>query len=337
MSRWLSRTEELPPGTMLHGRYEIRYVVGSGGMGIVYRTWDTVQGTDTAVKELYPETCCKRGIDGKSVELFSKNAILQYQDWKKHFLLEADTMSGFSDCPNLLASTDFFEENNTYYYVAEILDGMALNAYLDSREKPLAQEEASHIAVNVMDALAYLHKRRLIHRDICCNNIYLMTSGTIKVIDYGAMVDMDGQDRPSIILRPGYAPPEQYTSNSELGSWTDVYAAGAVLYEMVTKSKVYESVKRLEEDMLVPPVMANSQLTVQFSNIIMKALSLDSRKRFQTAEEFKESLERSVEKKNEEVFDKQAGKRKVKRVICLLVGLVGLVLGCIVGLVLVNG
>lgn len=104
MSRWLSRTEELPPGTMLHGRYEIRYVVGSGGMGIVYRTWDTVQGTDTAVKELYPETCCKRGIDGKNVELFSKNAILQYQDWKKHFLLEADTMSGFSDCPNLLAS-----------------------------------------------------------------------------------------------------------------------------------------------------------------------------------------------------------------------------------------
>ncbi len=337
MSRWLSGTEELPPGTMLHGRYEIRGVVGSGGMGIVYHTWDTVKRADTAVKELYPGSCCKRGIDGKSVELFSKNATLQYQDFRIHFLQEATAMTGFSSCPNLLVSTDFFEENNTCYYVTELLDGMTLEEYLGSREKPLAQEEASHIAVNVMDALAYLHKRRLVHRDICCNNIYLMTSGTIKVIDYGAMVDVDGQDETSMILRPGNAPPEQYKKNGELGPWTDVYAVGAVLYEMVTKSKVYESVERLEEDILVPPVVVNHQITVHFSKVVMKALSLDWRKRYQTAEEFKKSLKSSVDRKNEEVFDKQAGKRKIKRVICLLVGLVGLILGCIAGLVLVNG
>ena len=190
MSGWLSGTEELPPGTMLHGRYEIRGVVGSGGMGIVYRTWDTVKRADTAVKELYPGSCCKRGIDGKSVELFSKNATLQYQDFRIHFLQEATAMTGFSGCPNLLVSTDFFEENNTCYYVTELLDGMTLEEYLGSRE---------------------------------------------------------------------------------------------------------------------------------------------------TAEEFKESLERSVDRKNEEVLDKQAGKRKIRRAIWLLACLVGLILGCIAGLMLVNG
>lgn len=327
--------QALVPGTLLNHRYQVKSLLGRGGMGFVYSAYDQKTDTDIAIKELFPSACCQRIPGQKSAVLYSKNAVLQYQDYKNYFIQEAKIMAKLNGCPNLVSLKDLFEENDTCYYTMELLKGKTLSQLLRSQQLLLLETDAVYIAKGVLNALTCLHQNGIIHRDICCQNIFITDTGVVKVIDFGASALISEQKSLSIILRPSYAPPEQYQSKGILGPWVDVYALGAVLYQIVTGRKVTESVDRVRKDDLVPPNQINNKLSGNFSSIIMKALELEPRKRFQTAEEFRKSLE--FGNVRESVSDQACISSKIKKYVFAIAGLVLLIAGCIVTLFAING
>lgn len=277
----------LSDGTVLDHRYEIKRVVGRGGAGIVYCAYDKIEKTEIAIKELFPLNCCQRDQNQKDVFPSSKNAARQYQYYKDCFEKEVTLMSHYAgDCPNLLKIKKSFKENNTYYYVMEMLSGVTLSEFLRSSDDFLSEKVIINISLEVLNGLSFLHQKGYIHRDICCDNIFLTNEGGVKIIDYGSMSNIGRSEIGTVILRQDYAPPEQYHSQNICGPWTDIYSLGAVMYKSVTKRKVPQVARRLEMDALIPPIKINKQLSPQFSAAIMKALSLCAEDRFQTADEF---------------------------------------------------
>lgn len=320
----------LKAGTILNHRYEIKLQIGSGGMGYTYSAYDKYTGTEVAVKEMFPHTCCYRADNGIDVAVYSRNAKMQYEDCRNSFKQEVKCMSIFTGCPELLSTLDDFEENGTCYYIMELLHGMTMKERLIQCQIPIAETEIKTIAIKTLNALSYLHKKGIIHRDIACDNIFLTNAGNIRILDYGSAAKAGRTENLSIILKPGYAPPEQYRAEGELGPWTDIYALGAVMYRAVTGKMVIDALTRIQKDDLVPPIYLNGLISSELNHVIMKALALDPKKRFQTAEEFRSWLE------NGGLKEEPAGERGLKKYICLAIGILFVIGGCIAGLIFLN-
>lgn len=305
----------LIPGTVLAKRYIIGQAVGSGGFGIVYKAWDSKLETAVAVKEFYISRLVTRAEDLKSVNVSRKSSDeVSYR--KERFLAEARNMAKFGKHRSITNVFEYFEENNTAYIVMELLEGLTLNDYLkqESAGGKVSVDFAVMVASEVAKALRSMHSKNIIHRDIAPDNIFLCKGKGIKVkvMDVGAAKLADTTDDViDIILKPGYSPPEQYEKDEDIGPWTDIYALGATMYRMLTGEKPVESTNR-KYDELVPPVELNSQIPERISNIIMRAMAVESHLRFQTVDEFLEVL--NSDKKVDPV-KKVVSKRKVKRVL----------------------
>ena len=314
----MAHMDVLVSGILLHHRYKIKEILGRGGTGIVYSAYDMVQNMEVAVKELFPYGCCVRDFDQKSICPSSHNANLQYQHFRENFIREAKLMSDFSKCPYIPALYDLFEENNTWYYAMELLKGITLRQYLRFCGYPLLEKDVFQIATKVLIILSYMHQKNIIHRDICTDNIFLTESGGALLIDLGSAISYTDTKSILLMIRKGYAPPEQYRADGFLGPWTDIYALGAVMYEALTQKKVPESVERQLEDKIIPPKLINRNITENMNSAILKALSLNEKKRFQTQEEFHEYLRTG-----------NNAMGRIMKYVCMLIWFVLLVCGCI--------
>ena len=157
------------------------------------------------------------------------------------FLAEARNMAMFNTHPNIVNVYEFFEENNTAYIAMEFLKGMSFKQYIAAQGGKIGWQTAVSVVLSVLDGLKEIHRAKIIHRDVSPDNIFLVPTDDgkdyrIKLIDFGAARFASGEEEKtlSIILKPGYAPPEQYRSKSRQGPWTDLYAVGAVLYRAIT-------------------------------------------------------------------------------------------------------
>ena len=144
----------------------------------------------------------------------------------------------------------------------------------------------------MLDALAVVHKAGMIHRDISPENIFICEDLTVKLIDFGAakQVYLDGEQTMSVVLKPGYAPPEQYAKKDKQGPWTDIYALGATLYFAATGEKPEESFGRVLEDTIKPVCEVNPEIPRAMSQVIMRAMSVKIEDRYQTVEAMREAL-----------------------------------------------
>lgn len=207
----------------------------------------------------------------------------------KRFLDEARNMAKFHNHPNIVNIFEYFEANNTAYIVMEFLDGINLNDFLKTNE--LDFDSCIEITQKICSALAEIHSQNIIHRDVSPDNIFLCMNGSVKLLDFGAArFSADEERNLTIILKPGFAPPEQYDSVNRQGPWTDVYALGATLYLMLTKIKPDESTSRKINDKLKSPVEIDPSISEQVSNTVMKAMALDHHFRFKSIKEFYEAL-----------------------------------------------
>lgn len=327
----------LHPGVILKNRYIIGTTVGFGGFGITYRAWDTSLDRKVAVKEFYPNGLVNRVPGEKELIIFTGNKANEFENNKKRFLDEARNMTKFSSHPNIVNAYEFFEENNTAYISMEFLEGDSFKGYLKEHGGRADINMAVGVCLSVLDALKEIHAAKIIHRDISPDNVFMIPIPEqpgrykIKLIDFGAarFSSVEEEKTRSIILKPGYAPVEQYRSKSKQGPFTDIYAVGAMLYRAITGQMPEESVNRAVEDFMLEPKIIVPDLPQYINDAIMRAMALNYELRFQTADQFKDALLNKVKVLG---VEEELKKRKTKRIL-RIAGMAAGVLCCAAGLI----
>ena len=291
----------LRKGTRLIGRYTIEKVLGQGGFGITYLGMDELHKKKVAIKEFFPQGIVTRNIeyeDTVTVTLVGEKE--NYDKGKERFLKEAQTMAMFSKDKGIVKALDFFEINNTAYIVMEYLEGVTLKQYLRENER-IDAEDLVELLVPLIEALDEIHSQGLIHRDISPDNIMVLPDGRIKLMDFGAARDYTefGEKSLSIVLKPGYAPPEQYQTHGVQGPWTDIYALCATMYKCITGENPPDAIDRLVDDHLKKISAFGITVSPQIEEAIIKGMSVAAKDRYQNVGDFCEDLyggyeERSV-------------------------------------------
>ncbi len=282
----------LPPGTVLQGKYLIGRVLGQGGFGITYLAWDLNLNLKLAIKEYMPLDLACRTAGQEEVNVYKKSLAESYKYGLDKYLEEAQTLARFNDNPNTVNVSDFFRANGTAYMVMNYIDGINLKEYLAKQKEPLHFEKALEIFMPVLDALKEVHKAGLLHRDISPDNILITKNGRVVLIDFGAARQAVG-DRGhtlSVIMKPGFSPEEQYHSRGKQGPWTDIYAVAASIYYTITGQAPPESLSRLSEDTMELPSALGFSIEPEHEAILLKAMSIKAKNRYQSIEEFQKAL-----------------------------------------------
>lgn len=307
----------LTPGTLIADRYEIGVSIGSGGFGITYKAWDKTLSKVVAVKEYYPAGMVNRVPGEKKLIIYSGSRQKECESGKVRFLEEARNMAKFNTHPNIINIYDFFEENNTAYIIMEFLDGVNYKEYIKEQGGRVSPDKALEVTRAVLSALSEVHKSGILHRDISPDNVFMCSDGHIKLIDFGAarFSAKDEDKTRSVILKPGFAPPEQYQTKSRQGPWTDIYAVGATLYRAITGNQPEESVNRAEEDLLTEPEKFCPEISHNLNNAILRSMALQYELRFQSAEEFLRALSGETAIRD---VGKELKKRKIRRFVSIV-------------------
>ncbi len=281
----------LLPGVILKGRFIVGTVIGVGGFGITYKAFDSILGMVVAAKEFYPTGLVNRAPGECQVGLLSGEKEGQYADRLKRFLMEAQSVARFGKANDIVNVFDYFEENGTAYMIMENIEGVLLKDYLD-RQGAVDPEAAMGIIMPIIEAVKKIHSQGIIHRDISPDNIFITNEKEIKVFDFGAAQLNDSKKGMTVepVIKVGYSPLEQYRDNSRQGFYTDVYAVGAILYQLLTGEKPIESTEREFKDELKSPKELGVQISPNMDRAVMEALSVRQELRFQGMQQFQDAL-----------------------------------------------
>ena len=281
----------LKPGTVLREKYMIGKALGEGGFGITYVGRDLTLDMKIAVKEYYPNGLSNRNNDYSNQVTMSKgNHGTDFEREMQRFLSEARILARFCNEPGVVGVRDFFRENGTAYIVMEYLDGITLKNYLKHKGTIPATSFAKMIDP-ILVALHDIHQQGLIHRDISPDNIMMLHgSGRLKLLDFGAAREMTGDKSLSVMLKPGYAPEEQYRSKGQQGAWTDVYAMCATIYKCITGITPDESIQRVFEDELKKPSELGIAIPAQYEQALMQGLQVKSNDRIQSMDVLRRAI-----------------------------------------------
>lgn len=282
----------ITPGKLLHERYEMGTVIGAGGFGITYHAWDTYQNIPVAIKEYYPVGTAQRADNTLSIRTCEQDKEKDYEKAIESFLNEGRSLMEFNNEPGIVHVHDFFEENNTAYIIMEYLEGNNLSEFLKQHDNYVPEDFALKVMMSLIRALEAIHSKGMIHRDISLDNIFVCKDSIIKLIDFGAAKSTAFASGKSIsvVVKPNYAPPEQFNSRGSLGPWSDIYALGATMYRLVTGTMPVEAISRLMGEELVPPVRLKNGVNPVLSDVIMKCMDLNIEKRYATVMDMKREL-----------------------------------------------
>ena len=328
---------ELHPEMELADRYIIGTVVGFGGFGVLYRAWDRKLEHMVAIKEYYPAGMVTRIPGQKEVILYTGKKNDEYKNGLTRFLDEARNTARFSSNPNIVNVFDFFEENGTAYMVMEFLEGVSLKEYISRAGGRLPWQQAVEIGLRIIDALKDVHGAKILHRDLSPDNVFMCDDGKIKLLDFGAarFTGLDDEKTRTIVLKMGFAPPEQYRSKSQQGPCTDIYALGATLYRAITGLTPDESVNRQdsinhnEGDTLKPMSQFVEGIPQYLDNAVLRAMALEPTLRFQNVQQMADALQN---KKSYADLAREIRRRKRRRAVGIAASLMILAAGAAAGL-----
>lgn len=261
----------LQPGTLLHNRYTIVEPLTHGGMGAIYRANDESLNVVVAVKE----------------NLFTTD------EYSRQFHREASILAALRHS-NLPRVTDHFViTGQGQYLVMDFIEGEDLRQRLQ-RAGAVPEEEVILMGVAICEAVAYLHNHEplILHRDIKPGNIKITPKGQVYLVDFGLARMVQAGQATTIgaqALTPGFAPPEQYGHGTDTRS--DIYALGATLYTALTDVTPEDGLSRaLGGTHLTPIRQRRPEITENTASVIEKAMAVDPKDRYQTADEFKLAL-----------------------------------------------
>jgi len=244
----------LEAGTRL-GEFEVTRTIGEGGFGIVYLAWDHSLDRKVALKEYMPTSLAYRA-GPTDIKPRSERHRETFEAGLKSFINEAKLLAQF-DHPSLLKVYRFWEANGTAYMVMPFLEGATVRDSVRAMPTPPGETWILGLLAPLFDALVMLHASQIYHRDIAPDNVLLMAdTGRPLLLDFGAARRVIGDMTQALtaILKPGYAPVEQYADMPGLkqGPWTDVYALAAVVHWIIMGKTPPPSVGRLFDDPYVP-------------------------------------------------------------------------------------
>ena len=261
-------------GKRLDGRYEIKELIGVGGMAYVYKAYDSIDDRTVAVKIL-------------------KDEFLANEEFTRRFKNESKAIAILSH-PNIVKVYDVSFGERLQYIVMEYIDGITLKEYID-QQKDIKWKEAVHFTVQILRALQHAHDKGIVHRDIKPQNIMLLADGTIKVTDFGiarfSRTDIRAtSNQAKAIGSVHYISPEQ--ARGEItDEKADIYSVGVMLYEMLTGRLPFEAdnavsvaIMQLQSEPKLPREI-NPQIPEGLEEITMKAMQKDPAKRYQSAAE----------------------------------------------------
>jgi len=254
-----------PNGVILKSRYKIQDCLGVGGVGVVYQ----VEDLETHLSFMIKEFAGKEGVND-----FLHSASCQL---KLHH-------------ESVIEAFEIFTQAECYFLVEEFIKGKTLDKIFDESSEPLLEPKVVEWAVEICDALEYLHNFNppIIHRDIKPTNILIAEDGRLKLTDFSIACRYRSRDA---IGTPNYAPPEQYRGEAEHRS--DLYALGATIYHLLTKTT--EFYEKLNDNYLypgpvLPPRQKNPQISPDVEEVILKAMQPEPEKRFASVMEMKQAL-----------------------------------------------
>jgi serine/threonine-protein kinase len=258
------------------GKYEIIEKLGQGGMGVVYKARDPIIQRIVAIKTI-------------SAQLDSNPEL------RTRFFREARSAGQLSHV-NIITIYDLGEENGRAYIAMEYLDGEDLKAKIAKRE-PLSLEAKLRIMIEVCDALAHAHERQVIHRDIKPGNIYITSTGQVKILDFGlAHVESSDITKSGQTLgTPNYMSPEQ-VQGTRATCQSDIFSTGTVFYELLTYHKPFEGdsyasiLHKILNEEPMPMQRIDSRIPHELSDVVRKALAKNPEKRYQNAGEMVRAL-----------------------------------------------
>ncbi len=268
-------------GQILGNRYELIEKIGGGGMALVYKAKCNLLNRFVAVKVLRPE--------------FTND-----EEFVKRFRIEAQSAASLSH-PNIVSIYDVGREENVHYIVMEYIDSLTLKEYIKNKTT-LEWKEAVNIAIQICSAIEHAHRKRIVHRDIKPHNILMTKEGIAKVTDFGiaravssSTITMVGSTIGSV----HYFSPEQ-ARGGFTDEKSDLYSIGIALYEMVTgrvpfdgETPVAVALKHLQVA-AEQPLSINKDVPKGVNDIIMKAIEKEQNKRYQSATEMLEDLNKAL-------------------------------------------
>ncbi len=258
-------------GKRLDGRYEIKQLIGIGGMANIYLSYDQVENRDVAIKILQDE-------------------YLSNDEFRRRFRNESKAIAVLNH-PNIVKIYDLSFGDNIQYIVMEHVDGITIKEYLEQKGK-LDWKEALHYISQILRALQHAHSKGIMHRDIKPQNVMLKQDGTIKVMDFGiACFASEGRATDDVTYGSvQYMSPEQARGDN-LDEKTDIYSVGVMLYEMLTgelpfdNAQPFEIVRMKMSSDPRSPREINPDIPVGLEEIILRAMQRNTSSRYQTVSE----------------------------------------------------
>jgi serine/threonine protein kinase len=305
----------LPDGLEIAG-YRIVKKIASGGFSIVYLAYDE-DGNAVAIKEYLPSSLALRQ-PGELVPAISAENLPVFRIGLKCFFEEGRALARISH-PNVVSVLNFFRANDTVYMVMAYESGRSLQDHIlrrrDKGERPLVSERFIRKMFNqVMNGLREVHTNKLLHLDLKPANIYLRLDGTPILLDFGAARQTLKADIAKLypMYTPGFAPPELYGKNGNLGPWTDIYSIGASMFACMVGAPPQPADQRQANDKMEDHFRKlENMYSRELIQVIRWCLRIDPLERPQSVFALQKALREPVpEKREEALLDKVSSKLK---------------------------
>lgn len=266
-------------GKKLDGRYEIRELIGVGGMANVYHCYDTIDDREVAIKIL-------------------KDEFLDNEDFIRRFKNESKAIAVLNH-PNIVRVYDVSFGDMIQYIVMEYIDGITLKEYIEMQQV-LDWKETLHLTTQILKALQHAHENGIVHRDIKPQNIMLLQDGTIKVTDFGIARFSSNATRTMTEQAIGsvhYIAPEQARGDKTDGK-TDIYSVGVMMYEMLTGKLPFDGDSAVSVALMQlqttaqRPRQVNPDIPSGLEEITIKAMQKTPESRYHSAVEMLSDIER---------------------------------------------
>ena len=276
-------TNKLPEGLLLNKTYSVGACLGEGGFGITYLGFDVNLEKKVAIKEFFLSGYCDRAVG--TYEVVPKDGVKgqTFYREKARFVEEARILAKIDEHPGIVKVLTYFEENGTAYIIMEFIEGRSLKSYIIERGGWLPVTETLELMEPIIKALAAVHDKGIVHRDISPDNIMLTTSGRVKLIDFGAAKSKEMDLNSNRVFKKSYSPIEQCERDGEIGTYSDIYAICATIYQMITGTKPPSALERKKYDTLMPPSAYGIDISPVCDAAIVNGLAFNHEERIKNA------------------------------------------------------